>query len=217
MSRAHCTNRRWVTCVPSDTGTGLTHATGRGPLTPQAAAPYSYKLATVVRAPSGPRISVVAITVFDYGANFDSAVRKSDNNLLAHEFPHAKLRHITERLTAFEPRQGLCLSKLGLGRRCCESISDFRGFLTLTDGAGGFLPGMPAERLPRRGCLGMGSQRRLRWRVPSRDPEPSRPNAHCPNVALGNLRLELSVFSNDHHHKRRLPWRKKRKVDLRRM
>ena len=91
MSRAHCTNRRWVTCVPSDTGTGLTHATGRGPLTPHAAAPFGYKLATVVRAPSGPRVSVVAITAFDNIANDGPAIRKSYNDLLAHEFPHAKL------------------------------------------------------------------------------------------------------------------------------
>jgi len=45
-----------------------------------------------------------------------------------------------------ERNQGLCRSRTGLGRRCCDSISACRGFLTLTDGAGGFLPDVP-ERL----------------------------------------------------------------------
>jgi hypothetical protein len=45
----------------------------------------------------------------------------------------------------------------------------FRASLTLTDGAGGFLSGVPAERLSKRGCLGMASQRRLRRRRLLRD------------------------------------------------
>jgi hypothetical protein len=60
---------------------------GRAPLMPPATESHGHELATVVIAPSGPRISVVATTAFDYGANYSPAVRESDNDLLAHEFP----------------------------------------------------------------------------------------------------------------------------------
>src|SRR5262245_51657349 len=77
--------------VPSYWGIGLTHATGRGQFAPQAAAPHSYKLATVVRAPSGPRISVVAIIAFNYGANYDPAVPRVTVICLLMNSPHAKV------------------------------------------------------------------------------------------------------------------------------
>jgi hypothetical protein len=101
--------------VPSYWGIGLTDATGRGQFAPQAAAPYSYKLATVVRAPSGPRIGVVAITAFYYGANYDPAVYKSDSDLLAHEFPHARNHDIAQNApTTFTPRLVVAFA----GRAC---------------------------------------------------------------------------------------------------
>jgi hypothetical protein len=80
---------RFVRCYRGIGLIGAAAPTGPGaaPLMPPATESYGHEIATVVIAPSGPRISVVAITAFDYGANYNPAVRKSDNDLLAHEFP----------------------------------------------------------------------------------------------------------------------------------
>jgi hypothetical protein len=53
------------------------------PLMPHNTAAYGHKLATAVRAPHDARRSVVATTAFDYVANDNAAVLKSDDDLLA--------------------------------------------------------------------------------------------------------------------------------------
>jgi hypothetical protein len=101
--------------VPVRLGTGLTaapcpcrdpwEAFGRPPirrsaavqLTPHDTAPYDHELATAVRAPHGARRNVVVTTAFDYVASDNAAVLKSDNDLLAHEFPHARLTNIARK------------------------------------------------------------------------------------------------------------------------
>jgi hypothetical protein len=106
--RAHSTKPPTVTRVPGHLATGLTHATGRGPLTPHDTAAYGHKLATVVRAPRGTRASVVATTAFDYGASDNAAILKSHNDLLAHEFPRAKLTNIAQNAPPPSCRGRLC-------------------------------------------------------------------------------------------------------------
>jgi hypothetical protein len=57
-----------------------------------------------VIAPSGPRISVVAITAFDYGANLDPAVRRVTMISMLMNSPHGNVtKHSTERHDRREP------------------------------------------------------------------------------------------------------------------